>query len=216
MVDTAVQTDNSHKVDTAVFTVQITQAAGQADDSDQVDTAVMVTSDTDYSNVEIGDLNEERSELSTLSHSSSVETLQSIKSISPKRLEPQAGGSHGSIQHDMNGNPEYDQLEQDDGPGPLAAAASQTPKDGDDKGLDIGSLLDADELPLLYILRAVCKAFLLKGEVGQLVHDRHVRVSLKSLALGCVASIFSLCPKLALQKLVPSDKSGEMFHLCVC
>ena len=224
VVDTAILTvqgnhddidvDDSDMVDTVILTVQVNQAAVLADESDLVDTAVMVTSDADYSSVEIGDLNEERSEMSTLSHSSSVETLQSIKSISPKRLPPHSEGSRSGVQHDMNGNPEYDQQEQDEADvseaqGSLVMATLQTAKDVDDKRPDIGSLLDADELPLLYILRAVCKAFLLKGEAGQLVHDRHVRVSLKSLALGCVASIFSLCPKLALEKLVPSDKSGE-------
>ena len=228
--------------------MQVSQAAAAAptDNSDLVDMAVLVTSDTDYSNVEIGDLNEERSELSTLSHSSSAETLLSIKSLSPKRQpRPSAegsGGALGSVQHDMNGNPEYDQLEQeeedadadadadpsDEAQGPLAQAGagtgtttttpSQASKDagGGDRALDVGSLLDADELPLLYVLRLVCRSFLLRGEEGQLVHDRHVRVSLKSLALGCVASVFSLCPRLVLEKLVPSDLFGETACVCVC
>ena len=203
------------------FAVQMDQTTIQENNSEVLDTAVIVTGDSDYSNVEIGDLNEERSEMSNLSHSSSAETLLSIKSISPKRQPPSSGeGEPSSIQHDMNGNPEYNQPEPDDldtseTQSSVAAAGSQSQKDPSEKVLDIGSLLDADELPLLFVLRVVCKTFLLKGEVGQLVHDRHVRVSLKSLALGCVASIFSLCPRLALGKLVPSDEAGERHHLIV-
>jgi huntingtin len=68
-------------------------------------------------------------------------------------------------------------------------------------------------MPLLYMLRVVSKSFLLTGEKGQLVHDRHVRVSLKSLALGCVASIYSLCPRLALGKLVASDESSKCVYI---
>ena len=55
-----------------------------------MDGGVIVTTDSDYTNMEIGDVGgEERSEISTLSHSSSVETLNSIKSLSPKRHRQQ-------------------------------------------------------------------------------------------------------------------------------
>ncbi|KAK7109044.1 hypothetical protein V1264_013160 [Littorina saxatilis] len=196
-------------------TVPASQAAAEVEDTDLLDTAVMLTSDNDYSNVEIGDLNEERSEMSTLSHSSSAETLLSIKSISPKRQPPSnSDGSQGHIQHDMNGNPEYDQIEREETSETSevqeapTATNSQAQKENENV-LDIGSLLDEKEMPLLYMLRVICRTFLLKGEEGQLVHDRHVRVSLKSVALACVASIFSLCPRLSLGKLVPSDESSQ-------
>ncbi|XP_076466851.1 LOW QUALITY PROTEIN: huntingtin-like [Babylonia areolata] len=188
----------------------------QIDDSEVVDTGVMVTGDSDYSNVEIGDLNEERSELSNLSHSSSVDTLLSIKSISPKRQPPPTTPEPSlpsSIPHDMNGNPQYQPSEPDEGDMSEGACSvvGTTPTGVKDTGqdLDIGSLVDREEQPLVYMLRVVCQRFLLRGEAGQLVHDRHVRVSLKSLALGCVASIFSLCPRLALYKLVPGDESSQ-------
>lgn len=194
-------------------------ASAMTEDTDVVDTAVLVTSDNDYTNMEIGDLNDERSErseLSTLSHSSSVETLLSIKSISPKR-QPRCGQveEEGGPQHDMNGNPEYENQQEERDASETSESTSYSLQadgcmaDSGKSGFDIGSLTDSEEVPLLYMLRALCKAFLLTGQVGQLVHDRHVRVSLKSLALGCVASVFSLCPRLALCKLVPADESGQ-------
>lgn len=187
--------------------LQFSQPSVAVKDQDFLDANVLVTGDTDYSNVEIGDLNEERSEMSTLSHSSSIETLLSIKSISPKHLPHSLGASRGSIQHDMNGNPEYDQTELDESdtretssPAPQPSSASKIPA----STLDIGSQLDSDEIPLVYVLRLLCKNFLLQGQNGALISDRQVRVSLKSLALGCITSIFTLCPRLVLLSLSPS------------
>ncbi|KAL8615828.1 hypothetical protein ACOMHN_048536 [Nucella lapillus] len=187
-------------------------ASGMENDSEVVDQMVMVTGDNDYSNVEIGDLNEERSEMSNLSHSSSVDTLLSIKSISPKRQPPPTPDPQTpTIPHDMNGNPQYQPSDPEEGDLSEATicVVGANPAGMKDEDLDIGTLVDRDELPLLYMLRVVCKCYLLRGEAGQVVHDRHVRVSLKSLALGCVASIFSLCPRLALCKLVPCNESSQ-------
>lgn len=182
---------------------------------------MLVTGDTEYSSVEIGDLNEERSELSALSHSSSIETLLSIKSISPKRQAHSLTSSHGSVQHDMNGNPEYEQTEEDEAETPeshsplppqILISAS---KDSSQNMFDAAAMLDNNDLPLLYILRLICKSFLLLGKPGSLIHDRQVRVSLKSLALGCIASIFSLCPKLVLCKISQVSDAGDCW-ICNC
>ncbi|XP_071090376.1 huntingtin-like isoform X1 [Haliotis cracherodii] len=173
------------------------------------DATVVVTSDNDYSNVEIGDLNEEKSERSTLSHSSSVETLLSIKSLSPKRRPSLRKG----VSQDLNGNPEYDPLGGSDTPERSSPLPSPLPPGmREDAGNDIGSLLD-EELPLLYCVRLLCRGFLLNGSEGGLLPDKVARVSLKSLALSCVASALSLCPKIFLYKLFPRDLESGNQHI---
>jgi hypothetical protein len=90
---------------------------------------MLVTSDNDYANIEIGDLNEERSEMSTLSHSSSADTLLSIKSLSSPKRGQVPGGQGSGVQHDMNGNPEYED-QQDEGQEEEDSASSSLQGEG--------------------------------------------------------------------------------------
>ncbi|RUS73694.1 hypothetical protein EGW08_018541 [Elysia chlorotica] len=166
---------------------------------------IVITDGTDYSGLEIGDLNDDKSEMSAtsaISHSDSIETLPSLRSASPRHqgLPQQMPG------HDMNGNPQIapdpEELSQPP-PSPtvnIFEPVEQIPIEQD--------LLKEDEIPLLFHLRLLSKRFLLTGVTDGLVPDKQVRVSLKSLALGCVGSTLALCPRLFLFKLCP-QASGE-------
>ncbi|XP_054721499.1 huntingtin-like [Uloborus diversus] len=58
---------------------------------------------------------------------------------------------------------------------------------------NIGSFTDVD-VPLKYCCRLLCSSFLLVGTHGSLMPDKNARVSVKSLALGCLSNIFLLYP----------------------
>ncbi|GFT39474.1 huntingtin [Nephila pilipes] len=58
---------------------------------------------------------------------------------------------------------------------------------------NIGTFTDHD-VALKYCTRLLCSSFLLTGTPGYCIPDRNVRISVKSLALGCLSSIFSLYP----------------------
>ena len=60
---------------------------------------------------------------------------------------------------------------------------------------DIGRLTEFDA-PLKYCCRYLASSFLLTGKVGQLIPDKVFRVSVKSLALTCIANILRICPSL--------------------
>lgn len=158
----------------------------------------LVTTDGKYSNIEIADLNEDKSELSALSHGSSVETLFSIKSLSPKRRPSLRKG----ISEDFNGNPELNAVDIEfEPPSPLPTMQGFNLP-------EIGSFTDG-ELPLLYCVRLICRRFLLSGTKSDLVPDRAIRISVKTLALACIASSISLCPKIFIYKLFVGDSKGE-------
>ncbi|XP_014662838.1 PREDICTED: huntingtin-like [Priapulus caudatus] len=57
---------------------------------------------------------------------------------------------------------------------------------------EIGSL--SSQPALVYCVRHLCRSFLLTGYRGCIIPDRHTRVSIKSLALGCIAAAVTLYP----------------------
>lgn len=75
--------------------------------------------------------------------------------------------------------------------------------------IDIGEYLDKNE-SILYCSRLIAKSFLLSGSPGQLLSDKTARVSVKSLALTCLASIVKLYPNVLLQYL---DKNGKISNV---
>ncbi|XP_041368406.1 huntingtin-like isoform X2 [Gigantopelta aegis] len=175
-------------------------AAPEDKNETAVASSLVVTSENNYSNVEIGEFIEEKSERSALSHSSSVETLLSIRSISPK----QKPSLKRELDQDLNGNPSvFDPSEMQDSPLP----SPLPPGLCEQRGSDVGSIL-GDEMPLVYCVRLLCRRFLLQGEHGALIPDKITRVSLKSLALGCIASSFTLCPQIFFYKLFPEENVG--------
>lgn len=59
---------------------------------------------------------------------------------------------------------------------------------------NIGSFTERN-VPLCYCARLLSSSFLLSGGQGGLMPDRSVRVSIKSLAVSCLAGILNLYPK---------------------
>ena len=59
---------------------------------------------------------------------------------------------------------------------------------------DIGSIIDQEAIPLQYCVRLLASKFLLTGYPSGLLPDSMARVSLKSLALNCIACVASLSP----------------------
>lgn len=66
--------------------------------------------------------------------------------------------------------------------------------------VDIGTFTDK-AIPLEYCTRYIVKSFLLTGHPTHLVPDKLVRISVKSLALSCVASVVQYFPKILLLNL---------------
>ncbi|KAJ8959892.1 hypothetical protein NQ318_011628 [Aromia moschata] len=65
--------------------------------------------------------------------------------------------------------------------------------ENDIEEIDIGDFLDKD-VPLIYCTRVIAKLFLLSGSPKTCIPDKRVRVSVKSLALSCLSSIFLIYP----------------------
>ena len=74
---------------------------------------------------------------------------------------------------------------------------------------DIGSFCDQD-IPLIYCVRRLASQFLLTADKGALVSDRSTRVSVKTLALGCLTNAVALSPKIFLLKLFVEEGDSEV------
>lgn len=74
-------------------------------------------------------------------------------------------------------------------PSPVASQRSSVPF----QACDVGSFTDA-AVPLVYCSRHLAASFLLTGCAGFTMPDSSVRVSVKALALNCIASILHLSP----------------------
>ena len=72
-----------------------------------------------------------------------------------------------------------------------------------------------DQIPLAHCVLHVCSAFLLPGSAGNLTSDKIVRVSIKALAVRCVAAAVRLYPKCFLLQLkskhLDSDQEGWIY-----
>ena len=163
------------------------------------DEGVMFVANTAYSGVEIGDIQEDPSQKSNLSNvpSGSQDTLLSIKSLSPGHV-PQPGPSVGQ---DLNGNPEIIIDNGNDDPVPTLTDLCL-----EDVENNLGSVTEG--MPLVYCVRLICRRFLLSRTKGELMPDRQVRVSVKTLALGCVSSALTHLPRIFLEKLFTSEIEG--------
>jgi hypothetical protein len=76
-------------------------------------------------------------------------------------------------------------------PSPVASQGSSVPF----QACDVGSFTDA-AVPLVHCSRHLAASFLLTGCAGFTMPDTSVRVSVKALALNCIASILRLSPSI--------------------
>uniref|UniRef100_A0A8C3I361 Huntingtin n=1 Tax=Chrysemys picta bellii TaxID=8478 RepID=A0A8C3I361_CHRPI len=79
---------------------------------------------------------------------------------------------------------------------------------------DIGHYTDGNSAPLVHCVRLLSASFLLTGEKGALVPDRDVRVSVKALAVSCVGAAVALHPESFFSKLykTPLETMGEEYE----
>jgi len=144
-----------------------------------------------YSNIEIGAVLED----TAMSQSSSVDTLSEAVPQCTAALKASGSEDRLSVTNDDAPSVDVDITEaiQPDAP------ASKCIRPG-----DIGSIDDFD-VPLVHCVRLLCSSFLLTGHKQGLLPDRLVRVSVKTLALGCVGAAVSLHPAVFLVRLHKSS-----------
>ena len=150
-----------------------------------------------YSNIEIGAVLDDAG----MSQSSSVDTLS--EAGVPQCTAPmKAANSDDRLNDDESPSIEVDIT---DATQPIAAVSmSKCFRPG-----DIGSMTDSD-LPLVHCVRLLCSKFLLTGHRQGLLPDRLVRVSVKTLALGCVGAAIALHPAAFLVRLHKSSSVEGM------
>ncbi|CAL1269720.1 unnamed protein product [Larinioides sclopetarius] len=103
-------------------------------------------------------------------------------SISVKKMFLKKGASDENM---LDTDDEFGGHSASSSPGPLSKCEFKVG--------NIGTFTDQD-IPLKYCTRLLCSSFLLTGTPGYLIPDRNVRISVKSLAIGCLSSVFSLYP----------------------
>jgi huntingtin len=86
-------------------------------------------------------------------------------------------------------------------PSPAASQSSSVPF----QACDVGSFTDT-AVPLVYCSRHLAASFLLTGCAGFTIPDSSVRVSVKALALSCIANILRLSPNIIFLSI---DKNKE-------
>ncbi|KAL3864910.1 hypothetical protein ACJMK2_006556 [Sinanodonta woodiana] len=169
-------------------------------DEGMPETAAVLTTESDYTGIEIGEVTDGKSERSNLSTVNSVsqETLLSIQSLSPSHKPMQTIG----VNQDLNGNPELP--DEDDISEPTSPFPTMTTVDPLE---DLISSLE-DSIPLLHCVRLICSRFLLAGQTHILHPDRKVRVSVKALALGVISCAVGIKPSIFLENL-SSDAGSQ-------
>ena len=176
------------------------EMAGEGEGSGETETGEEVLGGMrgSYSNIEIGAVLED----TAMSQSSSVDTLSEAVPQCTAALKASGSDDRLSVTNDDAPTIDVDVTEaiQPDAP------ASKCIRPG-----DIGSIDDFD-VPLVHCVRLLCSRFLLTGHKQGLLPDRLVRVSVKTLALGCVGSAVSLHPAVFLVRLHKSSPvDGKSF-----
>uniref|UniRef100_A0A8C2JX52 Huntingtin n=1 Tax=Cyprinus carpio TaxID=7962 RepID=A0A8C2JX52_CYPCA len=162
---------------------------------------VLDGSDSQYSGMQIGTLQDEEEEGAVILLAHSFLLLSALSK--PHLLE---GKGHNRQSSDSSVDrfiPKEEVLE----------AAELDNKPSRIKG-DIGHYTDPKEEPLVHCVRLLAASFLLTGQRNGLVPDNEVRVSVKALAVSCVGAAATLLPesffnKLYLQPLEVQEPDGE-------
>lgn len=144
---------------------------------------------------------------STLSPSSSYDTLPSVPVLQPE-------------QHRQLSLPSS--ADDDDDPMLQAIDLAESQDEGTTENIatvrqgDIGCLTNHDELAVVFLARMLCSEFLLTGYICGLLPDHQVRVSVKALALSCIGHLVDLYPQLIvmnLHKTSPEPGNSLIFSI---
>jgi huntingtin len=174
--------DTDDDEDSEIFETEKPHAASSAMTSS-------ITADNEYTSMDVGTDVAVEGGLSTSSSNEAL-SLAAVSHISESEQAYQMNCDGDDIYKQSSADPP------DAVPPPDAGSVVVQPRSG-----DIGELTDANEVPAVYLVRLLCSEFLLTGYQCVLMPDQCVRVSVKALALMCVACLVDLCPRTFIVKL---------------
>ncbi|KAM9142849.1 huntingtin isoform 3-T3 [Pangshura tecta] len=166
---------------------------------------VLDGTESQYSGMQIGQLQDEEDEAANVLHDDSSEPFRnsSLALQQPNLLKNMSHSrqpSDSSVDRFMAKEEAVESIDHENKPSRI-------------KG-DIGHYSDGNSAPLVHCVRLLSAAFLLTGEKGALVPDREVRVSVKALAVSCVGAAVALHPESFFSKLykTPLETMGEEYE----
>ncbi|XP_043918860.1 huntingtin isoform X2 [Protopterus annectens] len=152
---------------------------------------VMDSTETQYSGMQIGQLQDEDDDASTpveeMTEHFRNSSLVLAKPVLPNHMGHSRQSSDSSLDHFMPKEETVEPAEPENKPSRI-------------KG-DIGHYTDENEVPLVHCVRLLSASFLLSGQKNGLVPDEDVRVSVKALAVSCVGAAVGLHPGAFFSKL---------------
>ncbi|KDR16213.1 huntingtin [Zootermopsis nevadensis] len=165
--------------------------ATEDDDDDNCDgdgSSIVEDNQTEYSSIQIG----------TIQDQEDIDSQSPTRSTTPKH--------HPMAIRTPQLSSQSDDIKDEEGglmlsPSPVASQGSSVPF----QECVVGSFTDA-AVPLVYCSRHLAASFLLTGCAGFIMPDSSVRVSVKALALSCIASIVRLSPSIIFLSI---DKNKE-------
>nr|CAD7264748.1 unnamed protein product [Timema shepardi] len=154
---------------------------GPEDEDEEESCVSQVDEGPQYSNIRIGQIREQEESVLDSPSRPPLSSVQSFQQSEDTKLSPDDEQTTYSV--------------------PLSPTFTQTSVPF--SACDVGSFTDAD-VSLKFCSRHLAAMFLLTGCPGHTMPDRNIRVSVKALALSCLASILRLTPDVFL---LPLDKN---------
>nr|CAD7204343.1 unnamed protein product [Timema douglasi] len=154
---------------------------GPGDEDEEESCVSQVDEGPQYSNIRIGQIREQEESVLDSPSRPPLSSVQSFQQSEDTKLSPDDEQATYSV--------------------PLSPTFTQTSVPF--SACDVGSFTDAD-VSLKFCSRHLAAMFLLTGCPGHTMPDRNIRVSVKALALSCLASILRLTPDVFL---LPLDKN---------
>ncbi|MGH0145646.1 UNVERIFIED_CONTAM: hypothetical protein FKN15_005980 [Acipenser sinensis] len=160
---------------------------------------VLDGSESQYSGMQIGQLQDEEEEGTSHPHEAPLELFSdsTLARSKPHLLESKSHSRQPSDSSVDRLIPKDEALE----------SAELENKPSRIKG-EIGHYTDQNAAPLVHCVRLLCASFLLNGQKNGLVPDKEVRVSVKALAVSCVGAAAALHPEAFFNKLYRAPLEG--------
>uniref|UniRef100_A0A8C4XY03 Huntingtin n=1 Tax=Gopherus evgoodei TaxID=1825980 RepID=A0A8C4XY03_9SAUR len=188
--------------DSSQTTTEGPDSAVTPSDSSEI---VLEGTESQYSGMQIGQLQDEEDEAANVLHDDSSEPFRnSSLALQQPHLLKNMGHSRqpsdSSVDKFMAKEETVESVDHENKPSRI-------------KG-DIGHYTDGNSAPLVHCVRLLSASFLLTGEKAALVPDREVRVSVKALAVSCVGAAVALHPESFFSKLykTPLETMGEEYE----
>ncbi|NXA45673.1 HD protein, partial [Nothocercus julius] len=188
--------------DSSQTTTEGPDSAVTPSDSSEI---VLEGTESQYSGMQIGQLQDEEEEAANILQDDSSESFRN-SSVALQQPHLLKTTSHSRQPSDSSVD-KFTSKEDAVDPGDHETKQSRV------KG-DIGHYTDGNAAPLVHCVRLLSASFLLTGEKGALVPDRDVRVSVKALAVSCVGAAVALHPESFFSKLykTPLEAMGEEYE----